>query len=164
MGRTSVPRVVSNFTPLASLAGGALIGASASALLLLSGRLAGISGIFGGLLLPRPGEVAWRALFFAGLLAGGLLIARLFPGAIEAPRTPWGLTLVGGALVGFGTRLSSGCTSGHGVCGLSRLSLRSLAATLTFMVAGIVTATLVHHVFGGLLGGLLGDANLGGPR
>jgi uncharacterized membrane protein YedE/YeeE len=139
---------VTSFTPIASLAGGALIGASASALLLLNGRIAGISGIFGGLLLPARGEVLWRALFFAGLLAGGFVLVGLFPGAIEAPRTPWGLTLLAGLLVGVGTRIGGGCTSGHGVCGLSRLSVRSLAATMTFMALGVATATVVHHVLG----------------
>ena len=139
---------MSSFTPLASLAGGALIGASASALLLFNGRVAGVSGIFGGLLLPRSGDVTWRALFFAGLVAGGVVLAVLFPGAIEAPRTPLGLTLVAGLLVGIGTRVGGGCTSGHGVCGLSRQSARSLVATLTFMAFGVVTATLVHHVLG----------------
>jgi uncharacterized protein len=139
---------VSSFTPIASLAGGALIGASASALLLLTGRIAGISGIFGGLVLPRSGEVAWRALFLAGLVAGGVLLACFFPGAIEAPRTPRPLLVAAGLLVGIGTRVGAGCTSGHGVCGLSRLSVRSLAATLTFMAVGILTASLVHHVLG----------------
>jgi uncharacterized protein len=139
---------VSSFTPIASLVGGALIGASASALLLVNGRVAGVSSIFGGLVLPVRGEVTWRALFFAGLVAGGLVLVALFPGAIEAPRTPWGLTLVAGLLVGAGTRIGAGCTSGHGVCGLSRMSVRSLAATVTFMALGIVTATLVHHVLG----------------
>ena len=148
MGSGPTVRRVTSFTPIASLAGGALIGASASALLLLNGRIAGISGIFGGLLLPARGEVLWRGLFFAGLLVGGFVLVALFPGAIEAPRTPWGLTLLAGLLVGVGTRIGGGCTSGHGVCGLSRLSVRSLAATLTFMALGVVTATLVHHVLG----------------
>jgi uncharacterized membrane protein YedE/YeeE len=148
MGSGPTVRSVTSFTPIATLAGGALIGASASALLLFNGRIAGISGIFGGLLLPARGEVLWRGLFFGGLLAGGFLLVALFPGAIEAPRTSWGLTVLAGLLVGVGTRIGGGCTSGHGVCGLSRLSVRSLAATLTFMALGVVTATLVHHVLG----------------
>ena len=136
------------FTPLSSLLGGALIGASASALLLLNGRIAGISGIFGGLLVPSRGEVSWRALFFAGLLAGGLLLALVAPQTLGAPHAPWLAVAVGGLLVGTGTRLASGCTSGHGVCGLSRLSLRSLAATITFMAFGVATATLAQHFLG----------------
>ena len=146
MARVSV---VSTFTPLAALAGGALIGASASALLVLNGRIAGISGIFGSLFVPKPGEATWRPLFVAGLLAGGLLLAWLAPNAIEASRRPLAITLVAGLLVGFGTRLGGGCTSGHGVCGLSRFSLRSLAATLTFMAFGILTASLLHRALGG---------------
>jgi uncharacterized membrane protein YedE/YeeE len=139
---------VPGFTPLSALAGGALIGASASALLLLNGRVAGISGIFGGLVAPARGDVGWRALFLAGLVAGGLLLAMLAPGLMEAPRAPWLAIAIGGLLVGAGTRLGSGCTSGHGVCGLSRLSGRSLAATLTFMAFGAATATVAHHFLG----------------
>jgi uncharacterized membrane protein YedE/YeeE len=139
---------VSSFTPLASLAGGALIGASASALLLLNGRIAGISGVFAGMLTPRAGDLAWRVLFFAGLLSGGWLVARWSPGAIQASRQPLILLVLAGLLVGFGTRLSGGCTSGHGLCGLSRLSLRSLVATVTFMVFGVFSAIVFHHVLG----------------
>jgi uncharacterized membrane protein YedE/YeeE len=139
---------VSGFTPLTSLAGGALIGASASALLLLDGRIAGISGIVGGLLTPKPGEVSWRALFLGGLLAGALLLALFAPGTLQAPGSSWSVVVAGGLLVGVGTRLASGCTSGHGVCGVSRLSGRSLAATLTFMAFGIATATVAHRLLG----------------
>jgi hypothetical protein len=132
--------------------GGALIGASASALLLLNGRIAGISGIFGSLLLPQVegngAEVRWRGLFLCGLLAGGLLLTVASPQAIEPPRSPWAILVIGGLLVGIGTRLAAGCTSGHGVCGLSRMSGRSVAATLTFMAFGVTTATIVHHVLG----------------
>jgi uncharacterized protein len=137
-----------SFTPIASLAGGVLIGLSASALLVLDGRIAGISGIFAGVLVPKRGDVTWRALFVAGLLAGGGLLAWLSPSAIGAPRQPLVLTLLGGLLVGFGTRLGGGCTSGHGVCGLSRLSGRSLAATVIFMTFGVLSALLFHHVLG----------------
>ncbi len=139
---------MSNFTPIASLAGGALIGASASALLWLDGRIAGISGIFAGMLAPRRGDFAWRALFFAGLLAGGALIVWWSPSAIGVPRQPLVVTLLAGLLVGFGTRLGGGCTSGHGVCGLSRLSTRSFVATATFMAFGVLSALLFHHVLG----------------
>jgi uncharacterized membrane protein YedE/YeeE len=139
---------VSSFTPIASLAGGLLIGASASALLLLNGRVAGISGIFSGTLAPRAGDVSWRVLFLGGLLAGGWLVARWSPVAIEAPRQPLVLTILAGLLVGFGTRLGGGCTSGHGLCGLSQMSLRSLFATVTFMAFGVLAAVLFHHVLG----------------
>ncbi len=139
---------MSGFTPLASLAGGALIGASASALLLLNGRIAGISGIFAGILVPKSGDVAWRVLFFAGLLTGGWLLARWFPGAIGLSRQPLVVTILAGLLVGFGTRLGGGCTSGHGVCGISRMSGRSFVATGTFMGFGVLAAILFHHVLG----------------
>jgi hypothetical protein len=137
---------VSSFTPVASLAGGILIGASASALLLLNGRVAGISGIFSGALVPKRGDLSWRVLFLAGLFAGGWLVARWSPVAIEAPRQPLLLTVLAGLLVGFGTRLGGGCTSGHGVCGVSQMSPRSLYATATFMASGILAAVFFHHV------------------
>ncbi|MFT3770127.1 MAG: YeeE/YedE family protein [Minicystis sp.] len=138
-----------HFTPFSALAGGLLIGASACLLLLYSGRLAGISGILGRIVIPRPGDVAWRIFFLAGLLAGGMAAARVLPGAFgEAPRISWAGLVVAGFLVGFGTRLANGCTSGHGVCGLSRLSGRSLAATLTFMATGALTVFVVHHLAG----------------
>jgi uncharacterized membrane protein YedE/YeeE len=137
-----------SFTPVASLAGGALIGLSASALLCLNGRVAGISGIVGGIVQPRRGEVGWRLAFVAGLLAGGLLLACLLP-EVVAPREtgmPNLLVAMAGLLVGFGTQLGGGCTSGHGVCGVSRLSPRSIAAVATFMVTGALAAFLVQHV------------------
>ncbi len=135
-------------TPVASLVGGALIGLSASALLVLTGRVAGISGIVGGLLVPRRGEVGWRVAFVGGLLLGGLLVARLVPGSV-APRqgpSPLWLLASAGLLVGFGTQMAGGCTSGHGVCGLSRFSTRSLVAVATFMVTGGLAAYFVRHV------------------
>jgi hypothetical protein len=140
---------MSQFTPIASLIGGALIGLSTSTLLLFNGRIAGISGIFGGLLLPKKGDVAWRASFLAGLLAAGLVLATLYPAAFpkEALR-PLGLIALAGLLVGFGTRLGNGCTSGHGVCGISRLSARSTVATLSFMAAGAVTVFVTRHLLG----------------
>lgn len=139
-----------NFTPWSALAGGLLIGLAASLLLLLNGRIAGVSGIFAGVLPRAPGESGWRTAFVAGLLAGGVLLAFVYPRglAFELARSP--VAIVGaGLLVGFGTRLGSGCTSGHGVCGLSRLSTRSLAATVTFIAFGVVAATVVTRAFGG---------------
>ena len=134
-----------SFTPWTSLAGGTLIGLAAAILILFNGRIAGISGIAGGLLCPRRGDVAWRLVFLAGLLASPLLY-RLFqplPSVQIAAGTP--ALMVAGLLVGLGVRYSAGCTSGHGVCGLSRGSIRSLAATIAFMVAGFVTVYLLRH-------------------
>jgi uncharacterized membrane protein YedE/YeeE len=139
-----------HFTPVASLVGGMLIGLSASLLLLFDGKIAGISGIVGGLLSPAKQDTLWRAVFVGGLLAGGLL-SRLFAPQvfdIGLSRSAGALALAG-VLVGFGTRLGNGCTSGHGVCGLSRFSPRSLIATLTFMTTGTVTVYLINHVLGG---------------
>ena len=136
--------------PLLSLAGGALIGLAASALLLFNGRVTGVSGIAGGLFAPKRGDVLWRALFLAGLLVGGLVVAATAPAAVSfgIDRSLESL-VVAGVLVGFGTRLGSGCTSGHGVCGLARLSGRSLVATATFMIAGAAVVYVVQHVLGG---------------
>lgn len=134
------------FTPGASALGGLLIGLAAVALVLAAGRIAGISGIVGGLTRPIKGDVAWRLAFVAGLLGAGLAFraAGFFPEVqLDASKA----TLVAaGVLVGFGTRLGSGCTSGHGVCGLSRLSPRALAATLAFMAAGFATVFVARHV------------------
>ena len=134
------------FTPWAALAGGLLIGAAATMLLLLNGRIAGISGIVGGLFRPKAGDLTWRLAFVIGLLAAPLAYGVF--ATLPAPRIDAGTgVLVGaGLLVGLGTRYGSGCTSGHGVCGLSRLSLRSLAATLSFMAAGVVTVFVVRHL------------------
>ena len=137
-----------SFTPWTSLAGGLLIGLAAALLLLFNGRIAGISGILGGLLRPLRGDVAWRAAFIAGLVAAPLawgIVAGL-PRLHVAADTP--TLIVAGLLVGIGTRYGSGCTSGHGVCGLSRGSLRSLAATATFMAAGFVVVFVLRHVLG----------------
>ncbi len=133
------------FTPWTALIGGSLIGLAASGLLLLNGRIAGISGILGGVLKPVSGDWAWRALFLLGLLAAPWLYTAFF-GVVEmeSPRPMWAL-IVAGLLVGYGTRLGSGCTSGHGVCGLSRLSIRSLAATLVFMAVGFAAASLLMN-------------------
>ncbi|WP_437579588.1 YeeE/YedE family protein [Sorangium sp. So ce887] len=137
------------FTVTGPLVGGALIGLSASLLLLFNGRVAGISGIFGGLLFREPGETAWRAAFVAGLLLGGLALAAAHPGAFPpAGGGSLGLVVAAGLLVGLGARLGNGCTSGHGVCGLSRLSARSLAATMTFMATAAITVYVSHHLLG----------------
>jgi uncharacterized membrane protein YedE/YeeE len=141
-----------NFTPFASLLGGILIGLSASAMLLLVGKIAGISGILAGVLKPVRGDSLWRIYFLGGLFAGGLLLRLLLPGAFDFGiiRTFPQLTIAG-LLVGFGTRLGSGCTSGHGVCGVSRLSRRSLVATATFIFTGALVVYLVNHLTGSLL-------------
>jgi uncharacterized membrane protein YedE/YeeE len=138
-----------NFTPASALAGGVLIGASAVLLLWLNGRIAGVSNIAAGILDWKRGDVLWRLLFLGGLVAGAGLFYALFGGA-PAPRGgfPVWLLGLGGILVGFGTALGSGCTSGHGVCGLGRLSLRSLVATLVFLLTAIATTFVVRHVFG----------------
>lgn len=135
-----------NFTPWSSLAGGVLIGSASALFILFSGRLLGISGILGGLLAPRRGDAGWRLAFVAGLLvapAAWALFAELPPVRIEAGGT---VLMVAGLLVGWGTRYGSGCTSGHGVCGLSRLSPRSLVATAAFMGAGFATVYAVRHL------------------
>ena len=137
-----------NFTPWSSLAGGLLIGISTAMLLLFNGRIAGISGILGGLLRPAAGDAGWRIAFLLGLLAAPLIygLAAPLPGVrIDATTTT---LIVAGLLVGIGTRYGSGCTSGHGVCGLSRLSPRSTVATVAFMLAGFATVYIVRHVIG----------------
>ncbi|HRL98766.1 MAG TPA: YeeE/YedE thiosulfate transporter family protein [Acidovorax sp.] len=135
-----------HFTPWTSLAGGLLLGLAAALFILFSGRVLGISGIVGGLLRPRKGDAGWRLAFVLGMLVAPSLYA-LFAGPLQ-PRIDagWGMVVVAGLLVGVGTRYGSGCTSGHGVCGLSRLSPRSLVATLAFMGAGFVTVFLIRHV------------------
>lgn len=137
-----------HFTPWTALAGGVLLGLASALFVLLNGRVLGISGIVGGLLRPRAGDVGWRLALVLGMLAApgvyGLLAATA-PPRIDAG---WGMVVAAGLLVGLGTRYGSGCTSGHGVCGLSRLSPRSLVATLAFMGAGFVTVFLVRHVLG----------------
>ena len=140
------------FTPWASLAGGLLIGLSAALLIALLGRVAGISGITGALLqMPTWSAVkqwGWRLAFIAGMVAAPLVWQWFAPlPAMEMPSNPV-VIIVAGLLVGFGTRMGSGCTSGHGVCGLSRLSVRSFAATLTFIATGAVTVFVMRHVFG----------------
>jgi len=134
-----------------ALFGGMLIGLAAAGLLLGTGRVAGVSGITGGALAPRRGDWAWRACFLAGLVAGGLVMVRVVPGAFGTiPRTLPAL-VVAGLLVGVGTRIGGGCTSGHGVCGIGRGSPRSIAATATFMLTGAAAAFGVNHLLGGVL-------------
>lgn len=138
-----------SFTPLTATAGGLVIGLAAAMFILGIGRIAGISGIVGGLLSPARGDISWRVLFVAGLLLAPWVwrFAAPLPDIRIDASGP--LLIVAGLLVGYGTRLGSGCTSGHGVCGISRLSWRSIAATGLFMAAGFVTVGLVRHVFGG---------------
>lgn len=136
-------------TWMLALAGGVLIGLAATLLLWLNGRVAGVSGIFNGVLFPHGGDIAWRMAFLAGLIAAAGLYMTLVPGA-ALPRTDYSRTaLIGaGLLVGFGTRMGNGCTSGHGVCGIGRLSLRSIVAVVTFMATAIATTYVVRHVLG----------------
>ena len=133
------------------MAGGALIGLSSSLLLLVHGKGAGISGIVSGALTLPRGDLLWRSLFIAGLLAGGALLALRAPALLPAamPRAPW-LVAVAGVFVGYGTRLGSGCTSGHGICGVGRFAPRSLLATATFIAVGAATATVMSRVFGAI--------------
>ncbi len=144
---------MTEFTPFASAIGGTMIGLSAALLLWSHGKIAGISGIVGGLLgRPRAGDTSWRVSFVAGLVLTGVVASLLSPGSMQVgiERTV-GALAVAGLLVGFGTRLGSGCTSGHGVCGISRLSVRSVIATLLFTVFGAAVVYVVQHVLGGRL-------------
>ena len=135
------------FTPWSALVGGMLIGLAAAMFALLNGRVAGISGVLGGLFKPTRGDIGWRVAFIVGLVAASL-VYRLFATlpAVQIDASYVAL-VVAGLLVGVGTRYGSGCTSGHGVCGLSRLSPRSLVATLSFMGAGFVTVFVLRHLF-----------------
>lgn len=136
----------SHFTPGPALAGGLLIGLAAAVLLHFAGRIAGISGIVGGLLRPVAGDRAWRLAFLAGLVAAPWLYTLLAGPLRPRIATGWGVLLVAGLLVGVGTRYGAGCTSGHGVCGLSRLSPRSAVATAVFMAAGFATVFVLRHL------------------
>jgi uncharacterized membrane protein YedE/YeeE len=141
---------MANFTPISAAIGGALIGLSAVLLMLFTGRIAGIAGITAGLLGPRTDDRGWRAAFLAGLIAAPV-VAALLGRAVPMPQMPGSMIViaVAGLLVGFGTRLGNGCTSGHGICGIARLSPRSIAATLVFMVAAMIVVALMRHVIGG---------------
>jgi hypothetical protein len=131
--------------------GGLLIGGGAALLLAYNGQVAGISGILNGLLHPRRPGAGWRTAFVVGLLVGGVVVLLGYPGAYPAvhPRSIW-LIVPAGLLVGFGTRIGAGCTSGHGVCGIGRLSPRSVVATMTFTITGGVTVLVVNHLLGAL--------------
>ncbi|HXD14173.1 MAG TPA: YeeE/YedE thiosulfate transporter family protein [Xanthobacteraceae bacterium] len=139
-----------NFTPISAAIGGALIGLSAVLLMLLNGRIAGITGIAGGLIDPIGTDRVWRAAFIAGLIAAPLS-AMLIGYTVPVPQMPTSMVTiaVAGLLVGFGTRMSNGCTSGHGICGMARLSTRSITATAVFMGAAIIVVALTRHVVGG---------------
>ncbi len=136
-----------HFTPGLSLIGGVLIGIASALFALANGRIAGISGILGGLLRPEQGDVRWRIAFLLGLIAAPLLVYLFMPYAEPTIDADTGTLLVAGLLVGIGTRYGGGCTSGHGVCGLSRLSPRSLVATLAFMGAGVAVVFVMRHLF-----------------
>ena len=138
------------FTPYSATVGGLVIGLATAIFFLGAGRIAGISGIVGGLLSPKRGDISWRLLFVGGLLAAPL-VWRLFAPLPEMEiDSGWPVVVIAGLLVGYGTRLGSGCTSGHGVCGISRLSMRSLVATATFMAAGFVTVGVARHLLAGI--------------
>jgi uncharacterized membrane protein YedE/YeeE len=139
--------MVENFTPVSGLIGGLLIGLAAALLLLLNGRISGISGIVGGLVAPKSSDAGWRIALVAGLLLGAFAYALATGGAIPITMQASVPVLVAaGLLVGFGTRLGSGCTSGHGVCGIARLSKRSIVATSVFFGVALLTVFLTRHV------------------
>jgi len=139
-----------HLTALSGLLGGALIGFAAAALMMLTGRLAGVSGILGGALQVKPADQGWRVAFIAGLIAAPL-IAAVAGAPLPRPAMTSSLVLaaVAGLLVGFGSRMGNGCTSGHGVCGFARLSTRSIAATAIFMITAFAVVAIVRHGFGG---------------
>jgi len=141
---------MANFTPISAAIGGGLIGLSAVLLMLLTGRIAGISGIFGGCLSFGTTDKAWRIAFLAGLILAPLT-AGAIGYAVPSPQMPasWIVVVTAGLLGGFGTRLGGGCTSGHGICGIARLSARSITATVIFMVAAIIVVALARHAFAG---------------
>jgi uncharacterized membrane protein YedE/YeeE len=141
---------MANFSPVSAMIGGGMIGLSAVLLMLLTGRIAGISGIFGGCLDFELNDKGWRIAFIGGLILAPL-VASLVGYAMPAPQMPasWTVIVAAGLLVGFGTRLGAGCTSGHGICGIARLSSRSITATVVFMFTAIVVVALTRHVIGG---------------
>ncbi len=141
--------MMEHFTPVPALVGGILVGLSTSMLLVLNGKIAGISGIVGGLFRPAPGDTAWRATFVAGLFLGGLVLRWVYPAAFGESVAPLGTVALAGGLVGIGTRLGNGCTSGHGVCGNARLSARSMVATVTFIATGALSVFVARQLLGG---------------
>jgi uncharacterized membrane protein YedE/YeeE len=138
---------VENFTPYTAFLGGILIGLSVTIMLLFNGRITGVSGIIAELLTPKVGEWLWRLVFLIGMISGSTLFVYLFPETFT-PRTgfPTSLLVIGGLLVGFGTKLGSGCTSGHGICGIAQLSPRSIIATVIFMFFGAATVFIIRHI------------------
>ncbi len=138
-----------NFTPYSAFSGGILIGLAATLLLLFTGRIAGISGIMGGMMSADRTELFWRFAFLAGIVIGAFLFHQIRPDFYQ-PREnfPVWLLAFGGFLVGFGTRMGNGCTSGHAVCGIARGSIRSIAATITFMASGFLTVYIMRHILG----------------
>ena len=140
---------MTSFTPLSAAFGGVLMGLSASMLILLNGRIAGVGSILGGLLVVRRGDIAWRLTFILGLIAAPaiyMVLGGQLPSIAVTSSAP--LLVVGGLIVGFGARLGSGCTSGHGICGIARLSLRSIVATAVFMATGTLTVLVTRHILG----------------
>ncbi|NQU60217.1 MAG: YeeE/YedE family protein [Rhodospirillales bacterium] len=139
-----------NFTPIASLVGGLLIGLAAVMLMALNGHIAGVTGVMRGVLQPKSGDVMWRVAFLLGLVAGPA-IYQVFAGPVNSTLNTSSVPIIiaGGLLVGFGTTLGNGCTSGHGICGLGRISKRSLAATMAFMATAVLTVYVSRHIIGG---------------
>ena len=135
-----------HFTPWPAFAGGVLIGLAAAILILVNGRIAGISGIIGGLLRPIRGDVAWRLAFIAGMIFAPAIFGIFYVLPESRVDASWGILMAAGLLVGVGTRYASGCTSGHGICGISRLSPRSIVATVIFMAVGFITVYLLRHL------------------
>lgn len=141
----------SNFTPYSALIGGVIIGLSSALLLLFNGKICGVSGITGNILLFKQRDTLWRVMFFTGLVCGGVVSFTLLPTTkVFVVDTSMATIVCAGLLVGYGTRLGNGCTSGHGVCGMSRFSKRSILATCVFMLCGMATVYIVKHVVGGL--------------
>ena len=137
-----------NFTPWTSLAGGLLIGLATVIFLMFNGRIAGVGGIVGGLVIPKRGDISWRVVFVSGLVLSPLAYSLVFNLPKLQVEANYYVLIVAGLLVGIGTRYGSGCTSGHGVCGLSRRSPRSIVATMGFMLAGFVTVYILRHLIG----------------
>ncbi|MGB8330118.1 MAG: YeeE/YedE family protein [Polyangiales bacterium] len=139
-----------SFTPVASTLGGMLIGTAAAGLLLFHGRIAGISGIAGGIFRREPGDISWRVMFLVGLFAAGMAWSHFFPEDyfVEIERSTAAL-IIAGLAVGIGTQIGSGCTSGHGVCGIGRFSKRSTVATISFMITAAITVFIVNETLGG---------------
>jgi uncharacterized membrane protein YedE/YeeE len=144
--------VTVDFNPLAALVGGVLLGVGLVLLMLSSNRVVGVSGVVGGLVPPRPRDRGWRIAFVVGLIAGGAALAAMLPQAVAFRlERSWPVLAGAGLLVGYGSRLANGCTSGHGVCGLGRFSLRSMVATAVFIASGAATVFVVNHLQGGRL-------------